>query len=327
MVAKYEPKFLDDDPVEEDLLGGHQKVAEAIANTVLHTKGGKSIALTGVWGSGKSTVIKILEKLFYEPKNCGDNKVAVFKFNAWEHKEDTLRRCFLASLSEFMQQKVKWCEAKDDIVTKIEKLHTIEDLSHQTQDFELGIWEAITILSLYLLPLAYIFFNNYYFSEALYGLKAIIIVLTSSLIILAPLIIAYFKPNTFSILLNKVKEKKITLTTRTLEPTSLEFQDLFIDLLGKCLSPSEETTKKQRNNKNQIKYNRKLIIVMDNLDRLSSDEALSIWSTMRSFFHEESQQEHSWFSNLWLIVPFDIDSMQKVLALGNKQNSFCHRPG
>ena len=58
-----QPQLLSDDPADVDELGSHQRVADGIAKLVLSNDGGKAITLEGAWGSGKSTVIKLLEKL------------------------------------------------------------------------------------------------------------------------------------------------------------------------------------------------------------------------------------------------------------------------
>ena len=55
-----------------------------------------------------------------------------------------------------------------------------------------------------------------------------------------------------------------TLVTQTPDPTSVEFESIFRDLLDEALEPE----------------NRKLLIVVDNLDRVEPSDALSIWSTL-----------------------------------------------
>ena len=49
-------------PKEEDLFGkGHQKIADAIAQIILTTYPGHAIGIEGSWGSGKSTIVRLLE--------------------------------------------------------------------------------------------------------------------------------------------------------------------------------------------------------------------------------------------------------------------------
>ena len=78
------------------------------------------------------------------------------------------------------------------------------------------------------------------------------------------------------------------------EPSSIEFQKIFIKLLDEV---------KNNNNK-------KLIVVMDNLDRINAKDALKMWSTMRTIFnlpHREKSEER-----LWLIVPFDENAIKEL---------------
>jgi len=51
------------------------------------------------------------------------------------------------------------------------------------------------------------------------------------------------------------------------EPTAIEFQDAFREIMAAAQTPK-----------------RRLVIVVDNLDRLPPKEAMNIWATVRSFF-------------------------------------------
>lgn len=85
-------KPLLDLPAGEDAFGPHERIAEAIEELIASEDGGKSIALTGPWGSGKSTVVSLLKGLFRD-----DNRILkceVFVFDAWSHQGDPLRRSF-----------------------------------------------------------------------------------------------------------------------------------------------------------------------------------------------------------------------------------------
>jgi predicted KAP-like P-loop ATPase len=82
--------LLDDSPTSQDSFR-HSLIAEAIAELVLSEKGGRAIALTGAWGTGKSTVVKLLEKELEK----SSKPVKVVTFDAWAHQGDPLRRSFL----------------------------------------------------------------------------------------------------------------------------------------------------------------------------------------------------------------------------------------
>ncbi|MEO0050452.1 MAG: P-loop NTPase fold protein, partial [candidate division WOR-3 bacterium] len=89
---KCEIRLLEDIPVEEDKLGALQTIVDSIVAVIENNKGGKSILLEGIWGSGKSSVIKLLQKRYRDDRN-----VAIVIFDAWGHQGDPLRRSFLES--------------------------------------------------------------------------------------------------------------------------------------------------------------------------------------------------------------------------------------
>ena len=88
-------KYLSDKPTVDDKFGSHSRIAKSISRLVKNESGGKSIALKGNWGSGKSSIISMVEKNL-------DNDILLFKFNAWIHEGDSLRRRFLEKLIDFL---------------------------------------------------------------------------------------------------------------------------------------------------------------------------------------------------------------------------------
>jgi predicted KAP-like P-loop ATPase len=69
-------------------------------------------------------------------------------------------------------------------------------------------------------------------------------------------------------LVKETREEEETKTIKTPDPTTIEFQDFFETILSDVLG----------------KEDRQLIFVVDNLDRLQPQQALSTWATMRTFF-------------------------------------------
>ena len=80
--------LLDDSPKEKDEFGSHMPVAESITGLLKdEDEGGKSIGLEGGWGSGKSTVVRLVAEKF-EQTNRADYRV--FIFDTWAHQGDPL---------------------------------------------------------------------------------------------------------------------------------------------------------------------------------------------------------------------------------------------
>ncbi len=102
--------FLDDNPTNEDTLAlskaesPHERIAETIETTILSKSDSRTkvIALEGSWGSGKSTVVSMLQKRLSTNKN-----IAVLNFDAWEHQGDPLRRIFLESFVNNLSENYK----------------------------------------------------------------------------------------------------------------------------------------------------------------------------------------------------------------------------
>ena len=291
--------LLDDDPVDKDSFGSHQRIANALADLIEHEDGGRAIALIGSRGSGKSTIVKILDKNFL---NSDDLKV--FIFDAWTHEGDPLRRSFLENLVEFLDEQ-SWTDKKtwhDDI----EEIRRRKDEVEKTSTPILSLWGALIALSIILLPI----FAPYYPYFAVFPILIFIIAWLSY----RPTVNIFKnefwtkhrkqheKDSLITIFINKTKEITNIKTIRTPDPTSIEFQEKFKNIMGTVLADT----------------NKRLIIVIDNLDRVSDEDALFLWSTMRSFF--DLKDSDSWKHKLWLLVPFATDTPKRLWENEYKAN-------
>ena len=93
----------------------HENIAENLYNLISdNNTPGLTIGLEGKWGSGKSTVIKILSE-----KLKANQDTFIFYIDTWAHEGDPLRRIFLESFVEGVEElaEVKKCKNK----TKLEE--------------------------------------------------------------------------------------------------------------------------------------------------------------------------------------------------------------
>ena len=92
----YKFKILSEDVATQYLFEDqtHERVSENLYQTIKDASKGVTIGLEGSWGSGKSTVIKLLKDKL--AKN-NEEKTLFFMFDAWAHDGDPLRRIFLES--------------------------------------------------------------------------------------------------------------------------------------------------------------------------------------------------------------------------------------
>jgi hypothetical protein len=307
--------LLSDDPARKDDFGSHKTVASAVADMILREKGGRAIALTGAWGSGKSTNIELL-------KDELRDRVEIFVFNAWSHQGDPLRRSFLEQLIDFLidhdllTEKNAWRQKRDE-------------LSHRKREQEtestpiLKTHAKIIGASLLLTPFGIAAFSRLGESKVPTWLPKL-----GALVALAPfaiflgMVVVYFlllglrslfewqskMPNwldwlgskwpkpleLFQISVSHSITKTKSLTFETDDPTSIEFQKCFDLALKDALAGGKK----------------KLAIIVDNLDRMDPELALSLWATMGTFF--DFRADSGWLRSLWLIVPFDPAALSRL---------------
>lgn len=138
--------LLDDLPADRDAFGPHQRVAHAIADMIREEEGGRAIALIGSWGSGKSTVIRILSNSFRDSKN-----IVLFTFDAWAHRGDPLRRSFLEQLGRTIRG---WAtvEAQREWDLAFDQLSRRRDDVETTTRPALSGWGALLAVAMLLVP-------------------------------------------------------------------------------------------------------------------------------------------------------------------------------
>lgn len=316
---KYCPTvIIDDQPVAEDAFGSHEPLARAIFEMVKTEVGGKAIALEGPWGSGKSTVVRLLKDLCDKQEKHGhDVEVGIFVFDAWAHRGDPLRHSFLQRLNDYLNS-INWLD-KGHLRKDLKRLARQEE--EVTTEPILTFWGSIVLLGTFLASAVIAIFS---LEPSLEGfpdwLKSfepwLVYILVAPLVVVAFVILEGLKwcylwlksrptwrlwasefwfgnlPSRpkFAFLLAKISNPaQYTIIHRSPDPTSVEFTKTFSKALGKALA----------------KRNRRLIVVIDNLDRLDAQEALSIWATMKAFFEPGIFHDIPWLSRFWLIVPYD----------------------
>lgn len=288
--------LLGDTPTEEDAFR-HREIASAIAGMILTEDGGRAIALTGAWGSGKSTVVALLTR---ELEKRG-GAVTVITFDAWAHQGDPLRRTFLevaiSELAPFLDAD-KWAERKDILARRL----VITDTHAEPQLTGLGAFGALALL---LSPVGFQLFSAFTRDNkvvitwpiwTLFGLGTAPLIM--GLVVLLVWARSYMqrKHRPFPSLIYSASENRVvTNTSRTAEPTSIEFEQAYCDLLRDAIGESD----------------RKLLVVIDNLDRLDPADAKAIWATLRTFFDKPLRNE-PWFHKTWILVPFDGDGLRTL---------------
>lgn len=309
--------FLPDGPVTKDEFGSHRAVADSIASKIETADSGITIGLEGTWGSGKSSVILMLQERWK-----GRDDIQVFAFDAWAHQGDPLKRAFLEELISNLQddsnKKESWLTKRpDECGQEYEKCERCEKkmqcrpdiirqelrLRHEHNVIEseptITNWGKLFAVCTLAMPIGVALLaaapklGSYYFWIGT-SLAA------SPLIVIMLYIIWHWRKKAGSGLLaefvGKTKEVTKYTTHRGVDPTSIEFREYYWEVLRLALE-----TKK-----------RKLVIVVDNLDRVESETALATWGTMHTFLESHNSQEDEIAKRIWLIVPYDPTSIIKL---------------
>ena len=216
-----------------------------------------------------------------------DHGVAVF--DMWSHQDDPLRRTFLENLITQVQEfgwvnKEKWDQRIAEL-TRRRREDTTKVVPRLTG---VGVVFAFTLLAI---PVGSGLISA---GARLLGSANASVILAALLLaigtgaVLAPAIYYGFvvvirrwtrktRPggreedgilnDLPALLTRQASTESRTIVTQTPDPTSVEFESVFRDLLDEAL---------------QLE-NRKLLLVVDNLDRVQPLDALSIWSTLQTF--------------------------------------------
>ena len=268
--------------------------------------GGKVIGLEGGWGAGKTTVVNIIEKQLRENAN-----ITIFTFDAWAHQGDPLRRTYLESfIRHLIHDKKAWIDPKrwSGKLEVLAKRRRVERSRTVPETTGLGLW---TVIAAMLVPIGALLTSKIWPDSMridprlvidwprLWGLMFSISLAAAPVLVV---IARWFQLNIRKFRTRKQGmsveqsgdwaflkgsiETKINEVTESPDPTSIEFEDCFRELMQEALSLEEN----------------RAVLVLDNLDRTNRKDALEIWSTLQTFLRIRSDSSENWFRKLSIIV-------------------------
>lgn len=332
MKSNYDYNILKEEAqgLDEFELQTHEKIKCSIINLLNKESEGINIGLSGTWGSGKSTIIKLLI-------NAKENrdKFIFFYFDAWAHEGDPLRRIFLESFINTLKESTKDNNIKETLEKKrkiISREEVIKTIKVDKTTTKLGVILSIATL-IFTIGAAILSSINY--ENLTLGLKesinfpfliAFILTLTPFFVIIS---------NYFILKSNNLDPKDLknwafihNAGTETIseeisedeERTSIEFEKFFREIVEIF----------------DNKANKKIILILDNLDRVEASLSLNIWSTLQTFIQHKNPatKDYSSFKNVFSIIPYDEESLKRIwnnhetidtsnpLKISNNSNSF-----
>lgn len=300
--------LLDDLPSEEDLLGhgaetgSHERIAEALGELLssANESGGKMIGIEGSWGSGKSTVVRLVaEKL----KSIPD--VSFMSFDTWAHEGDPLRRTFLESLIVHLQEEgwvdhQKWDEEREYLTHRVvnSKIKTVSTVTC------LGKLFSVAVL---FVPVGAVFLNaglargitlSNTGTPAWTFVVGLVLSLLWGVVLFGNWIrLLKKKPRDredWAFVASEGSKEIHQQSISTKDPTSIEFDRIFGRLMLDAIGNRQ----------------RKIVLVLDNLDRVDAADARAVWATLQTFLQDRSMQQQSWHERVWVVVPYDARGLE-----------------
>ncbi|QSE99169.1 P-loop NTPase fold protein [Fulvivirga lutea] len=291
MSKKY--NFIDNKPLGKDLFESQSQESTAkVICDIIKENQFQVIGIDGGWGVGKSNLVQIV-----------DDKLkgySFFIYDVWGHQEDEQRRSLLVELTEFIsdeknnlvKNEAKWKNKLKKLLSK-EKEVTTENQPYLSPGF------IASVISVIYTPTALAFKDEFTFEDWLYIPAIIWKVLLWGLpwLIVFALFIKHLIDSrknskgfrellksafqeTFQVYTDKQKKETKIETISEYEPPVKAFQD--------WMSEIDKDLK-----------DKKLVLVLDNFDRLPKNHILNVWSSIHVFFAEKT------YTNIKVIIPFD----------------------
>ncbi|CUK08300.1 putative P-loop ATPase [Ruegeria denitrificans] len=311
----YQREILIDEPSDQDLFQGkgHEKTALALSQAISEFQSqDRAIGLDGPWGSGKSSIVEIAEHVLAGKAESGGTKFHFFTFDIWKSQGTAFRRTFLEHLLDWSKQNFP---NKRTNLEEIEKQVKGKKRELSTDNQTLLDWYGVLVLlTLPFLPIFYFWarteYEKYTKPETgsflyswpmlfLYGFLFLTVVRA----VFKQAAVSEWTPRGFWNALSRTlliaskqyENQTITQHIRETDPNDFEFQETLHRIL--------ETVQNDKN---------KIVMVLDNIDRLPTEEISQYWSAVRSIFSNNShgKPKHK-NSVITAIVPYDRQHLLK----------------
>ncbi|PIX81571.1 MAG: hypothetical protein COZ34_02405, partial [Candidatus Pacebacteria bacterium CG_4_10_14_3_um_filter_34_15] len=309
MSGKLKLKFIKDAPVSsrngEYFSFYHEYVAPALENIV--SQGVYTIGLFGRWGTGKSSIIEIL---------TDESKYPVYVFDTWKYQNDPLRRTFLLSFFQFVNDKKLWKKG-EELTPEI-----LDDLYHSTstqsktkmvpnkvvnKGWQAGVQKLWQIIKN----------NSLLFGLCIFGLAWLLLQISlgeSNPIVKSILLISGYVAQSASVAIllgwgiKKVFEK---LVEQLMKDLTKDTKTATVIKSREFLNSPEQFEEKFKLILSKIEG--KVVIVFDNVDRVQGKAAVDVLASIKTFFEPKE------VSNAIFIVPCDYVAISRQISESYKE--------
>ncbi len=235
-----------------------------------------NIALIGKWGVGKSSIINMLIE-----EVDGKSEYVIHEINAWKHEEESLKKAFLKSL---------WKKLNEDYDISLfqEFKHTLKQFVFEVHESKepKGIKKTIVSFLPYVFSLSTVWlfvsltfllifiildFSFSLISHDIFGLEKSISFFKSNIWI--PFAISPFVIILMKFLENTMNNNKKSINVLKPIETSDEYEELFQDQIRKYKKTNPDF--------------KKLLIIVDDLDRLSPKKMVHALDAIKAFVDVE----------------------------------------
>lgn len=268
---------LDDGTAPSDLLNT-EVYADALADCIERVPDDKSftIGLYGDWGTGKSTIIKTLENECC--RKWGKNYKFI-TYDAWKYANDSFRRMFIYEL-----QKQLGVTQTKQMERFYDNINEDVEVRHKSNP---GYVTAVSIAAVVICVIGLLLPRNSI--DWSFGFSTITAIITLFLI--------YYKHSTDDL---KVTCQK----SRLFAPE--QFEECFDEIIQESLKGNQASLIPKWISKFTSPMYDKLIIVIDNLDRCTAQQAQDMLTTIKSFLGKHPK--------VVFIIPLAVNSLKHHLV-------------
>tara|TARA_B100000745_G_C20154130_1_gene395546 strand:+ start:4558 stop:7359 length:2802 start_codon:yes stop_codon:yes gene_type:complete len=268
--------LLKDQPLslEDDDRFGYVRIAKALQRLIVVAEPPFTIGLFGQWGSGKSTVCFLLASLFEKDKSL-KGKYGVYYFDTWKYERDSFRRQFLIKLDKTFKLGLNFSETLNHSLTKY-SAPTVKEI------WKVAWANMLLRILVVLVALAVIAWGVTRFTDTKDIFSDVLLLLTSTGLI------GIF----VTFIINSIQS--LHKTEQYGRPDSAEgFEKHF----------NEAITKIRKE---------KVVIMIDNLDRLTHEKAVELLSDIKTFLANRDRNDEV-KDKVIFVVPCDNKAIGKQL--------------